>query len=215
MEKVFEYIKKEWIVLKTAPFSFIGLAVLCVLSGMGLAGWHYSERISTLEAQSGTKDSEISRYRVALGIDRASRGALIELNNIELRSKALSTAATLHQLCVSFRNRSEQLANDLATSKLSQKDKAARHFALQKEESDEFDSSVRSDASLVEIELRRRLSPEAKASIVGLPPAFKGSDGGYLTLLSIMGGSGMDAAFVCVIGNGIEEMGKLLPGDSK
>ena len=201
--------------LRTAPFSFIGLAVLCVLAGTALAGWHYSERISTLEAQSGTKDSEIARYRVALGIDRASKGALIELNNSELRSKALSTAATVHQLCVSFRNRNEQLAKDLATSKLSEKDGATRSFALQKEESDEFDSSVRSDASLVEIELRRRLSPEAKASIVGLPLAFKGSDGGYLTLLSILSGTGIDAVFVCAIGNGIEEMAKLLPGDSK
>jgi hypothetical protein len=161
------------------------------------------------------KDGQLSRYRVALGIDKASPGALIELNNEELRAKALATAANLHAICISFRGKTESLQKELAASKLNDKEKADRTFALMKEESDEFDQTTRTDAAIVEIELRQRLSPEAKASIVGLPPAFRGTDGGLLPLMNIMSGSGMDAAFICVDGDGIEAMAKLLPADSK
>ena len=211
MEKIFEYIKKEWDVLKNAPLSFIGLFVIALVAGSTISSLHFSERISAVEAKAAAKDGEISRYRVALGIDKASSGSLIELTNGELRAKALGTAETLHQFCVGFRDRDARLESEVSNSK----DKASRHFGLLKQESDEFDASgARADASLVEVELRRRLSPQAKASIFGLPLAFKGADGGYLTLLAITGmGSGMDAAWICTVGNGIEEMAKLLPPD--
>lgn len=211
MGPVLEFLKKEWNVLKSAPFSFAG----SILVGFLLATWYYSGQIAAVKEQLNTKEGQISRYRVALSIDPPSKGALIELRNDELRPKAVATAAKLRELCASFRNRNERLQSELATSKLGEKEKAKRKFDLLKEESDEFDNTMRTDASLVEIELRRRLSPEAKASIVGLPPAFMASDGGILNMLNITSGSGIDAAFICVLADGIEEMAKLLPADPK
>jgi hypothetical protein len=206
--QLLEHIQKEWAVLKGAPLSFVILVVLGLLTGIAIGSWHYSGRLEE-------KDSQLSRYRVALGIDKASAGALIELNNEELRAKALATAARLHEMCISFRERGENLQKELAASKLSEKEKGERTSALIKQESDEFDQTTRTDAAIVEIELRRRLSPEAKASIVGLPPAFRGSNGGFLPLMNILSGSGMDATFICVDADGIEAMAKLLPPDSK
>jgi hypothetical protein len=206
--QLIEHIQKEWGVLKGAPLSFVILVVLCLLTGIGIGSWHYSERLEE-------KDGQLSRYRVALGIDKASPGALIELNNEELRAKALATAARLHEICISFRKRGENLQKELAAPKLSEKEKGERSSALMKQESDEFDRTTRTDAAIVEIELRRRLSREAKASILGLPPAFRGSDGSFLPLMNLLSGSGLDVAFICVDGDGIEAMAKLLPPDSK
>jgi hypothetical protein len=135
--QLIDHIQKEWAVLKAAPLSFVILAVLCLLAGVAVGSWHYSERLEE-------KDGQLSRYRVALGIDKASPGALIELNNEELRAKALATAANLHAICISFRGKTESLQKELAASKLNDKEKADRTFALMKEESDEFDQTTRS-----------------------------------------------------------------------
>ena len=78
---LWEYIRSELRVLKGAPVSFVGLVILSVSAGIGIGSWHYGERLDT-------KDGEIHRYRVALGIDKASAGALVELNNQELALKA-------------------------------------------------------------------------------------------------------------------------------
>jgi hypothetical protein len=121
----------------------------------------------------------------------------------------------MEEQCISFRKRTESLKKELDVSKSTDTEKGERAFALIKEESDQFDQTTRTDAAIVEIEVRRRLSPEAKASIVGLPAAFRGSDGGFLPLMNILSGSGMDAAFICVDADGVEAMAQLLPPDSK
>jgi|SRR5712664_1231815 len=203
---ILQELEKEKLVIKRSPWSFLRFLVFGAILGWAASTFYYSKQITD-------KDGQISRYRVALGIDKASAGALIELNNEELRAKALATAAGLHEICISFRKRGENLQRELAASKLSEKEKGERTFAFIKQESDEFDQTTRTDAATVEIELRRRLSPEAKASIVGLPLVFRGSDGSFLPLMNILSGSGMDATFICVDADGIEAMAKMLPSD--
>jgi hypothetical protein len=76
-----EYMKVEVAVLKQAPFSFAFLLIFGLLGGVAIASWHYNQELTA-------KDGQLSRYRVALGIDPASKGALVELNNQELALKA-------------------------------------------------------------------------------------------------------------------------------
>jgi len=121
MREIFDYIAKEWGVLKTAPFSFIGLSILCVVGGVALASWHYSERISTADAQVAAKDAEVGRYRVALGIDKASRGAMVELSNEELLAMANNIVPKIRDLCASFKKQASTYPKPPANPK----DKAA------------------------------------------------------------------------------------------
>lgn len=50
-------------------------------------------RPSALETEASAKDGEVHRYKVALGLEAASKGNLIELTNDELRIKSINTAA--------------------------------------------------------------------------------------------------------------------------
>ena len=94
--------KTEYGVLKGAPISFAGLVVLSVSAGIAIGAWHYGERLETQQEQ-------IQRYRLALGIDKGGPNALAELNNAELRAKALNSVAEVRGLCFSFQKREEQI----------------------------------------------------------------------------------------------------------
>ena len=217
MREIVDYIAKEWAVLRGAPFSFIGLTVLCLVGGVGLASWHYSERISATESQSNAKDAEIGRYRVALGIDKASPGNLIELAPDELKAKAMNTSSQIREFCFSYRSRSADLDAQFKKNKTSQEESFMGHRALAKEFSQDFDRKLKADSFNVDNELRRRLGPKAVAAIVGISPSiFSASDGTPLDILQLAPSSfGVEAEFACVLADGIEQMAKLLPSDDK
>ena len=59
---------------------------------------YYSSQIGSLREQIAAKDGQLNRYRVALGIDPASKGALVELSNQELALKAQATVTKLREL---------------------------------------------------------------------------------------------------------------------
>jgi len=202
---LWEYIKAEFAVLKAAPLSFMGLVVLSVSAGIGIGAWHYGERLDTQETQ-------IKRYRVALGIDHASEGALIELNNEELRAKALTVSANLQNLCSAYSRKVEEVQKDPKTD---EKGKHERIMAIDKDLSYQFITNLRSDAFNVDNELRRRLGPTAVAAIVGITPSIVADDGTRVdlnTLLLSAGGlPGFNMTFTCPLAGGIEQMAKLLP----
>ncbi len=205
---LWEYIKAELAVLRGAPLTFVGLIVVSLTSGIAVGHWHFSEQ---LEA----KDGEIHRYRVALGIDAASSGALVELNNQELQAKALSTATKLPDMCFSLRRKNDDLQAQLDAGKVDKKGQFDRHMAINKEMSEEFARNLRADSFNVDNELRRRLGPDAVRAIVGITPSIVSDDGTRLDLLSLLpGGSGFDVGFTCTLADGIEQMAKLLPRDS-
>ena len=155
------------------------------------------------------KDGLLARYRVALGIDKPSQGSLIELTNEEMRAKAMSTAAALREFTVSLRNQTDSA---VAGAK-DDKDKAERSFRILKEMSDEFDRKLKADSNLVDNELRRRLGPQAVASIVGVPPSvFSASDKAAFSIIGMMpSGMGMSAGFAGTLADSIEQMARLLP----
>jgi hypothetical protein len=230
MKEIFDYIAKEWAVLRTAPFTFIGLAVVCLLGGVGIASWHDSGEIAADEAISKAKDGEIEardgeikardgvihRYKVALGLEAASQGNLIELTNDELRIKSLNTADKLRQVCISLRLRDGGPWKEQKTE-VARKAQAARFLADVREVSDQIDKSVRSDSLLIDNELRRRLSPKAVAAIPHLMPSVLDAVTGN-TPIEPLGFFSVGKGFsfgICTLSDGIEQMAKLLPSDGK
>jgi hypothetical protein len=213
VQKLLEHILREWAVLKGAPGAFIILVALGVSAGLGIGAWHYSGRISDMETQVSTTNGEIHRYKVALGLEAASKGNLIELTNNELRIRALSTAAKLRTVCTSLREKDE--AATKTETKLDNKEKAKRAFARMRSASDEIDRTVRTDTALIDNELRRRLSPKAIATIVGLTPSmYDAATGSPIDILALVTSTGDGfSTTMCVLSNGIEQMAKILPSD--
>jgi len=200
--ELLHYIQREWAHVKDAPLVFVVLLILGTTTGWYIASVYYQGRIAD-------KDGLLARYRVALGIDRPSQGSLIELTNKEMRAKAMSTAAALREFTVSLRNQTDSA---VAGAK-DDKDKAERSFRILKAMSDEFDRKLKADSNLVDNELRRRLGPEAVASIVGVPPSvFSASDKAAVSIIGMMpSGMGMSAGFAGTLADSIEQMARLLP----
>jgi|SRR5579871_3508774 len=209
MVKLWEYIKAEFAVLRGAPFTFVGLLVVSVGAGVAIGAWHYSERLETQEL-------EIHRYRVALGIDKASEGALVELNNQELALRAQKIVADLRTLSTELDQKCSDIDKRAKSGELETSKAGEAKFAAMKEISQNFDGDLASDTYNVEHELRKRLSPEAIAHVVRVPAFIEGNDpNSRVTLFDFMRGSGFDAMMLGRLADEIEQMAKLLPSDSR
>jgi hypothetical protein len=214
LQQLIDYIKKEWTVLSGAPGAFVGLVVVCLLSGLALASWHFSGQIATLSGQISSKDGEISRYRVALGIDKASKGAMVELTNEELYARAVSLTSSVRDLCVSYGKRKSAIdktfrSNDRAM--LEADDNLAREITT------EYHKSFRSDITIVINEMLRRLDKKTTAAVAR--PVITDADTGtpidILTLFPSNDGSAsmtrIEASSLCPIADESEQLSKLLP----
>jgi hypothetical protein len=201
---LWEYIKAEYAVLRGAPVSFVGLVVVSIASGVAIGHWHFSERLET-------KDGEIHRYRVALGIDEASQGALVELNNQELGLKAQSIVASLRELNREWIARANSIEEDAKSGKITQDEANKQKFQAMDDASRNFNENLASDALNVEAELRKRLSPAAMSQVVRVPAFVAG--GSRVTFLGLMRGSRMSASFIPAFADEMEQMAKLLPSD--
>jgi hypothetical protein len=196
---------REWRVLKETPFTFLMLAGACLSLGLGVGKWYYAREIDTLKGQN-------ERYRVALGIDKASKGNLIELTNEELKAKVLSTVPKLRDFCAVVRKKSDAADQELKEKRIDKQTRIKRQIAIINEASYEIDRNVRSDAYLLDNELRRRLDRRAVASLVNVPPSVYFEPDTPIDILSLIpSGTGMDGAFICqIVTDNIEKMAKLL-----
>ena len=98
LEKIAAFLEKEWDVLKKAPFVFITLSVLCLSVGYAIGMLYFDSQVASLHEELNAKDGQIGRYRVALGIDPGSSGALVELNNQELALRAQTIVLKLREM---------------------------------------------------------------------------------------------------------------------
>lgn len=214
MYTILEWVRGEWSVLKSAPFSFVG----SLLVGLALASWYYHGQIVAVKEQLNTKDGQIGRYRVALGIDPASQGALIELNNRELQAKAFATVIRLRDMCSSLQKKSEAIQVQLHRGMIDEKARYERIDAMNKELSNDFMRNLRADAFNVDNELRRRLGPQAVAAIIGITPSVVADDGTRVDILTLVmrgvDAPGFSVGFVCTLADGVEQMAKLLQPNS-
>lgn len=213
LERLFAYIEREWAVLKTAPFAFVMLAVLCSALGFGGGMMYYTAQVGSLHEQIIAKEGQISRYRVALGVDPASRGALVELSNDELAAKAQSTVKKLRELSNELDVKLGDIKKQADSGKISAKEASASSQAAMQQVSQDFDSNLASDANNLYDELHKRLDASAIAHVVRMP-AFK-TDGVSVPLIALIKNSGFDSFMIRGYADEIEQMAKLLPPDSQ
>jgi hypothetical protein len=211
MATLLEHIKGEWEVLSKAPLTFILLLAIGILSGVGIGEWRDSGQMASLREQVNQANGRISRYRVALGIDRPSQSALVELNNQELALKAQSIVFQLRGLYRALNEKTEMLNKQVKDGKLKKDQVGEQWMQIMKETSEAFDENLASDALNIENELRKRMTPEAMSHVVRVP-AFVAGDS-RVTFLGLMRGSWMEIWMVNGLANEIEQMYKLLPPD--
>ncbi|HVN63749.1 MAG TPA: hypothetical protein VMT58_03880 [Candidatus Binataceae bacterium] len=217
LASLFDYIKKEWAVLVNAPFTFVGLSILSLLVGFSGGMIYYSGQNGALREQINARDGEINRYRVALGIDVASKGSLIELSNQELRAKTETLVAKLRDLCHSYETRRLQIQERAASQKLNKQEKTLELENLTKEMNGRFVGTVRADTFNVDNELRRRLKPEAVAAIPQILPSLtEAAHGTQIDVMSLIPSDffGIGIEMACSLADSIEQMANLLPPDS-
>jgi hypothetical protein len=212
--EILEKIKQEARVIKSAPFSFLLFIVVGGSLGYAASQWYYSKQIADINGQLNAKDGQINRYRVALGIDRASKGALVELNNQELALKALAVAAELREFNAALDAKSEAMQKQADANKTKPEQALKDKIAAMKEAAQSFDSNLASDAYNVDNELRRRLDPKAIAHIVRVP-ALIGEDGTRIPVTAFFRGEMIDLFYIRLLADEIEQMAKLLPSVSE
>jgi hypothetical protein len=202
-----ERIRQEARVIKSAPFSFIVFLVAGATVGYIGSSWYYSKQIID-------KDGQIGRYRVALGIDPASKGALVELNNQELALKAQSTVAELRKLSSRLDARWAEVQKQVDAKKLdgAQAFKAREAFTEEVlQVSQDFDRNLASDTYNLRNELHKRLDSAAIAHIPRVP-SFKFLNGA-IPLDVMLRNTGADGLFIRQLADEIEQLAKLLPPD--
>jgi hypothetical protein len=212
MRETFEYIRKEWAVLRSAPGAFIGLAVVFFLSGAGAGSYYFAGQIAAMREQMVTKDGQVSRYRMALGIDPGSKGALVELTNEELQAKGFQSVAKLRELCGSTRRQVDALRVLLNEGKIDVKQWREGQLALNKDLADRFDQQQRADVLNIFNEILRRLDQKSIGAIARVSPSIIMGGGAPVPLIASMpSGSEMESILACELANSLDQSAKQLP----
>jgi hypothetical protein len=219
LERLITFLRNEWKGLVGAPGSFATLTVLCLAIGFAGGMLYYSSEIGSLHEQINSRDGQINRYRVALGIDPASKGALVELSNQELGLKAKSTVASLRALGSELDAKLGVIQKEEEAKKIDDNQAFDQRMTAMKDVSQDFNNNLASDANNIQIELRKRLDPNALAHIVRVP-AFdeldsNGKPANYIPLTELARGSGFDTFFIKGLANEIEQMADLLTRDPR
>lgn len=84
LETAIAFLQKERENLMKAPFAFAMLSVIFLVLGYSAGILYYSSQIGSLHEQISTKDGQLGRYRVALGIT-AVLAAIVFLTCVRLR----------------------------------------------------------------------------------------------------------------------------------
>lgn len=199
--------------LKQAPAAFIGLSVVALAAGFAGGMLYYSGQIGSLKEQMNTKDGQIGRYRVALGVDKASRGAMVDLTDDELRAMATTIVSKVRDLCSPIRRRAVEIRS---ATKVDDRAAKRREYqllrALATEGAEQYNKTIRSDRNLLNNEILRRIDKKAAAAIVRVPiwDAETGTPTSILTFPATGDGL-MDYALMCAAADETEQLSKLLP----
>jgi hypothetical protein len=215
LDRFIAYIDKEWAVLRAAPFVFVMLAVLCLGLGYGGGALYYNSQIGSLHEQISTKDGQVSRYRVALGIDPASKGALVELSNQELALRAQSIVAKMRECLAMVESNNQDIDKRLKDGRIDKAEASKEKWDDLENVDHQFANNLAADAYNVENELRSRLDPSALAHIVRAPALMFGSDPrSRVTFANLARGSAFEIGMLGPLANEMEQMAKLLPADT-
>jgi hypothetical protein len=209
-------LRREWENVVRAPWSFVTVTIVAFALAYLAAIGYYSSVVASLREQNNAQSGEISRLRVAMGIDATSKGALVELTNEELKGKSRTVILDLRQFCSEYQRKYAAIQAELDAKKIDEKAASDQKDAFDKRLSDSFLRNFRADTFNVDNELRRRLGPDSVNSIVGISHSITADNGAQVDLLSVLvssGSPGFTVGFTCTLADSIEQMAQLLPPD--
>lgn len=209
-------LRREWENVVRAPWSFATVTVVAFVLAYLAAAGYYSSVVASLREQTSAQSGEISRLRVAMGIDATSKGAMVELTNEELKGKSRTVILDLRQFCSEYQRKYAEIQAELDAKKIDEKAASDQKDAFDKRLSDTFVTKYRADTFNVDNELRRRLGPDSVNSIVGVSRSITADNGAQVDLLSVAissGSPGFTVGFTCTLADSIEQMAQLLPPD--
>jgi hypothetical protein len=212
-EKIIAFFTERWAVIRPVFGTFLTIMLLMLGGGIAIGSWYYSGRIDTMKEELAGAQGQVVRYRVALGIDKASAGALVELNNQELALKTESIVAKLREFSHDLQFKEAELQKLVDSGKIKKSDMPRENMRVMTEVSQAFDENLASDALNVDNELRKRMTPEALSHVVRAPAFVAG--GSRVTFLGLMRDSPMASMMIPAIANEMEQMYKLLPLDRR
>jgi hypothetical protein len=152
-------IRQERKFIQSAPFSFIVCLALGGSVGYVAAHWYYSKQLADLTGLT-------SRYQIALGLKDPTGGAIAQLTNAELKAMVLRTAGQMRTLYYEFQKRMDDLEHERKSPGMTDVEYQDRNSSLVKELGKSFTMQLRSDASVEDSELRRRLPASVQQGMV-------------------------------------------------
>ena len=164
-----------------------------------------------MKGQLDAANGLIGRYRVVLGIDRASEGALAQLTNQELALRAQGIVAKLRELSRELQNRTDASQKSADSRKGKKAGDGGQQRQILAELTKFFDENVAGDMLNIDNELRKRLSGEALSHVIRAPAFVAGES--RVTFLALVRSSPMGAMLIPAVADEIEQMYKLLPSD--
>jgi hypothetical protein len=197
MWAVLDRLRAEGSVMKQAPFAFIIVLSVGLAAGYEASSWYYGKNIRDQTAL-------VSRYQIVLGLKEPSESAMVQLKNEELRAMTMRTVAESRQILFSFQKKEEARMDQVRLGTLAGPAAANILFENTRQLGQDFTQELRSDISLEDKELRRRLPNKDQRGVV--------LEGTNEPLWKFVPDS-MAGMMVEQTVNDIEEMAKLLPED--
>lgn len=170
MEKLFEYLISEWVVLQQAPIAFL----LSIVVGLG-CGWFaaskfYKERLSVQETR-------ISDYQERLGLVPPDRTAYSKLTNKELQKLALELVDKLHEFQGRIKREDRALSDQrwasIVNANDSERDQRFQQYVAMSsikhdERQLEFQRDYRAQAIGLRDEIVKRLPVQQSKTVIAL-----------------------------------------------
>lgn len=180
MDKLFEYIGKEWGVISQAPFAFLILSALMFGLAYLAASWRFSGVVEELKASKDTlkerlllKSEQAESYKDrALKFDEKIQ-VVVDSDEVALKERTLEVVKNLRDFIERYKREDDRnMGIDRAASRTEQSEEG-RQLAwerqtneimrLSNERNAEYDRRFRIDAMMLRDELRSRL-PEYEPS---------------------------------------------------
>lgn len=174
MEKLFEYIAKEWAVVSQAPFAFLVLAAIMFGMAYLAAKWRFEGVIDQVKATNGTlkerlhlKSEQAESYKDrALKFDEKIQ-QVVDSDEIALKDRTLEVVKNLREY-IERHKREDNRVSEIERSamhtaqteeerKIAWNKNTSESMRLSSERNAEYDRRFRVDAIMLRDELRSRL----------------------------------------------------------
>jgi hypothetical protein len=190
---ILEYIRQEIAVIRAAPVSCLFVAAI----GFGIGGLWYGERTEMLRLQNET-----------LRGDKEYNSIYANLSNDDLKAKTTHMVGKLRDLEFEYQRRDGDAKAQFFAGKMAADKRKELREVYDQEATEEFVKDFRSEAVILNIELRHRLSSQATAGIVKSGPVLAPN-----SFVNVIPGELMGMVGIEMGANELEQLNAKLPPD--